>query len=56
MEKKGDVDGNITFTGKGENVTDYILAQKRIRNLIVGMELINETSSEHIPVQRKNGE
>ena len=47
---RGNEEGEITFTGRGDTVIDYILSEERIRRLIVKMEVGNEIGSEHFPV------
>ena len=47
---RGDEEGEITFTGRGDTVIDYILAEERIRRLMVKVEVGNEIGSEHFPV------
>ena len=47
---RGDEEGEITFTGRGDTGIDYILAEERIRRLMVKLEVGNEIGSEHFPV------
>ena len=47
---RGDEEGEITFTGRGNTVIDYIQAEERIRRLMVKVEIGNEIGSEHFPV------
>ena len=34
---RGDEEGEVSFTGKGDTVIDYILAEERIRRTMVKM-------------------
>ena len=36
---RGDEEGEITSTGRGDTVIDYILAEERIRRLVVKVEV-----------------
>ena len=47
---RGDEEGEITFTGRCDTVIDYILAEERIRSLMVKVEVGNGIGSEHFPV------
>ena len=47
---RGDEEGDITFAGRGDTVIDYILAEERIRRLMVKVEVGNQIGSEHFPV------
>ena len=50
VNSRADIEGELTFTERGDTVIDYSLAEERIRRMMVKMEVANEIDSEHFSV------
>ncbi|XP_051161831.1 uncharacterized protein LOC127281899 [Leptopilina boulardi] len=47
---KGDMEGEITFMGKGQTVIDYVIADEKTKEIIKSVEVGDEADSGHFPL------